>query len=765
MTGHVRNRLLFTALALTLGSVWASYNGTVESVHFYAHWRDGNAVDFGQLPQQLMTIGANELARRAGTDYAEDFAPDGDSDRVSPARQLDTSLLRSEGLNESADGDAAKIAHRLNWRARDLEVKGDLRGAVRLYFQADPDDSESFVRTRSDLLAASRGKNSPALQRYLRATFLEKFAGKPADSALMELANQRDLPSYLKAFLRDHMPDPAIEPDYKSAKELLQAPHDASDAPEAGRQLRAILAAHPSTPKKGDIFGWLARSEYLQKHYDRAIGYYQDQLNLQPGAGKKWIAHHSLYIVYGAKGLHDRQVETLLGEWLDCPDADRHVSAGMLLRNAFYELSAEQAKSLQHHLRRDPALLSAYLGFRIEDTQLTPSQERGLYRFAFSALDGLHKRPPLLLLRVGQASYNAGLYSNALRLADQTLASSNVPIDLRQRSQYLRAGSLARLGRSGAAISQYRSLLRTHPRRYLRQSAQEHLALLEERYGDPAAALPIYRELGYDWDYAYLADVKLTPAQLATAISRAPAGETRNVLLYTLGMRYARLEQYDRALAVWHRLSTLERFHFGLTDTHFAAFKKAYADGNYFDEFPRLPDPLLTTEKLRRWQVSASHGTSEKRAQALYLAASYIYDHRCLLLYSPGLWEFGRSFALGYENWSDTVNDRKDVSARYRHMYDHECYSQALRYCKRIVEKYPHSSIMPKALYTGAIASDHLIHMSEWWRHADRNAHLDLAARYMETLAARYPHDPLAANAKKYGSVFRDELAQKDWGG
>lgn len=750
-------------MALAIGTVWASYDGTIDSVHFYNSASGPSVVDFGQLPQQMMANGWNNLPRRAGTDGSEDFAPDAASGNVGPANALNPYWLRWTNYRDfDSESDPAKRTRQRIAEARNAEVQGDLRKAIRLYFESEA-DAKRFIRSRSELLRVSNGQNGPALQRYLRATYLEQFHGDTADSELEKLSKEA-IPAYLRKFMEDRLPDPSIEPGFTHAKQLLHVPSNAKDAPQAARELRSILAEHPRTKKKGDIFGWLARSEYLQGHFDLALDLYRKQLALSPSTEREWTAKHSMYIVYGAKGLADKQIEMILGEWLACPDAERHLTAGKLLRAAFDHLSASQAKSLHRYLRGDSRMLAGYLGFRIEDTALTPRQERGLYQFAYSALEQTTDRPPLLVLRTAQASYNAGLYNNALKLASLVAGRTSLPKEIRQRAQFVTAGSLARLGRPRLAINQYKALLKSDVRHYLKVSAQEHLALLEERYGDPLSALEIYGDLGYEWDYAYLADAKLSPAQLETAVRRAKFGERKDVLKYTLGMRYLRLERYSEAERVWRAMPSETRSHFGLTATHYVAFKKTYGQGNDFDDFPALPDPLLTTQKLLRWQRGAHNGTSESRAKSLYLAASYIYDHKCLLFYSPALWNFDRTFALGTENWSASSNDARDVSARYRHMYDHECYSQALRYCKRIVADFPHSSVMPKALYTGAISSEHLVHMSEYWRNTDRIDHLKLAADYLDQVVRNYPHDPLVRMASKYAKVFRSELVQKDWG-
>ena len=454
----------------------------------------------------------------------------------------------------------------------------------------------------------------------------------------------------------------------------------------------------------------------------------------------------------------------MLGEWFSNPDASRHTDSGKLLRKAFESLNPKQAKSLQGHLRKDPNLLAAYLGFRIEQTKLTDSQERGLFRFAQSALRHMPNAPAILLVRTGQASYNAGIYSESLDLADRALAKPSLATNLRRRAEYLRAGSLARLGRPKEAISEYKRLLASRPRHYLDKSAKEHLALLEERHGNPVEAIKLYRGLKYEWDYAYLADAKLTTDQLERVIRETEKGEGRNILLYTLGMRYLRAERYGDARRVWHRMNTEDRLHFGFSPAHYQNFRSEYASGGSFESFPSLPDPLLTTDQLSRWAVASHHGTSETRAQALYKMASYVYSHRNLLFYSPALWKFDRIWALSSENWNDDVNDKRDFATRRRHMMEHECFSQAAKFCTRIVENYPHSSVMPQALYTGGVASEHLANLNSFWRD-DKRDNLKMATRYLRLLAKRYPKLPLAKKAGKYAEVFNEELNQKRWPG
>src|SRR5262249_9754213 len=155
-------------------------------------------------------------------------------------------------------------------------------------------------------------------------------------------------------------------------------------------------------------------------------------------------------------------------------------------------------------------------------------------------------------------------YNSALSLAGRALLL-HLASEERGRAMYVLAGAEERLGHPQRAIAQYMRLLRMHPPRYLDQSAKECLALLSERYGDPLRAIDIYRRLDYNWDFAYLADARLSPNQLGSYLESLPPGTPRNVLTYTLGMRYLRIDQFEEARRVFRKLPKKVRSNWGLS--------------------------------------------------------------------------------------------------------------------------------------------------------------------------------------------------------
>lgn len=756
---------------------FASYDGVADSIHFYnsASWGDEDYVDFGRAPVEVNIVGWTKEPRRDGSVYTSGWDFEG------PYKWDTDWVQRQKTIRD---------------KARNLEVAGRFSASINAYKKLDPlPGVRAFIRDREELFRATRYRNSQDLQSYLRARFLSEFG--EASKAVPILQKLRNGPKairphvayaiaaagpngrmevadrYLSVYRQFPKSERAESALMMTARSLLQ---DASQKPDseqiakASQTLDLLLDKFPQTRFKDNAFGWKGRCAYLKGQWAIAAGYYTKQAR-SSDPSEAWTAHRSLATICRASGRHDRTVVTLLRQWHVPATSQFHFQGVLSLRDNFEKLSPEQTKAVQSEIKRDPELLEAYLSFRIEHTELSLAEESKLMAFATSILSQTKRAPAGLVARVAQINYNAGRYQSA-RLLAQRVIRRRVDSETRARARYVLASSNARLGRSRQAIRELEILLEQRPPGFMKQAAGEYLALMQERHGDPVQALQRYIQLGYRYDAAFLADAKLTTRELTRAINSIPwqrlpslisghdeydyrlsipsrPGEPdRDVLIYTLGMRYLRAEKYVEARRTFQRLSKQARLNWGLPKSQAETLAK---DGFYHDKPLRI-DPVKTVTDLERFtRLAKTVKSSEARAQALYDKAAYIYQRRHLLFYSPALWEGNRAFMVDMW-WNDKLNGHVDNRALERHYYEHECYAHSLRICDELVAKYPKSKVTPKALYTAALSAERLSNLNSWWR--GEKGLREKAINRLDRLVKQFPNDPLAKPAAKYKGVF-----------
>jgi hypothetical protein len=225
--------------------------------------------------------------------------------------------------------------------------------------------------------------------------------------------------------------------------------------------------------------------------------------------------------------------------------------------------------------------------------------------------------------------------------------------------------------------------------------------------------------------------------------ARLPAAPEHlsQVVAYSLGLRYMRDEQWERA-ASWLRRVPRD------------AYLRFSLGRREWDEKPS-PDPLTAIRELRFLQELANRAsTASVRAAALYRYAGYYYSHGCLLLYNPILWRRERELSFQFW-WNERQAAAGDTQALDRYMHGHEAYGHALRIYLDIARRYSRAPEAPKALYRAACSAYHLENLNDWWRsHESRFGHVHQASLLMAELARRYPHHPLAPEAAKFAGVF-----------
>lgn len=775
-----RRLLALGGLTLVALGAHASWDGKVDSVYFYSRSSgplasDRGFIDFGRVPQPSMLPGWNKELDRAGT-------PKG-FDKDDQGRQTD-----------DLSGPDNEMRYLVS-RARNLEAAGHLRRALGLYREGKA--NAPFLRDRQELFESVQfSSRVNGLNKYLRARYLtEKFTPARVKQAIEELESEHCDPRlvpHVEYFLADvHFPaDGFARADafYKvfkdhpssaraesalitSIRSLLSQSNRKTPTPTerliATRRCNELLAKFPHSRFKPDVLGWQGRILFLSGNYAGAVNQYLKLAKSSYPGAVRWKAFDSIVRLCQIRSRPDLEVIWGIRQFVASPGNAYRDQAAINLSWAFGFLSPPQAKAVQRRIRTSEDLIEGYLAFRIEYTRLTPRQEANLLAFANESLSHYRTPSPALLARVAQLNYNLGMYRPALRMAKTAFARATEK-ESKCRALYVIAGSQNRLGQWRASARSFEELVRSDGPNYLKQSAMEALALNYAQHGQDTKALEIYLRLGYRYDIAYLADAKISPRKLEAFLAHPiPNGPDhsldvifntvhnpgwRNVLTYTLGMRYLRKEMYSDARRIFAKIDRTTRMNYGLS----VSDRETLAgDGSVgYETAPPIRDPITVVNKLERLSRIATHGrTADQRATALYEKAAYIYGERSLLFYSPGLWWGERAFMFD-GSWSGGESDNKAIMRTY--LNEHECVAHSLRLFDELVQKYPKSRWVPNALYSAALSAGHFQRICRWWPGGTQKLAKIELNRYTR-LIHDFPESALAISAKKYKGVALDE--------
>src|SRR5262249_1417092 len=141
------------------------------------------------------------------------------------------------------------------------------------------------------------------------------------------------------------------------------------------------------------------------------------------------------------------------------------------------------------------------------------------------------------------------------------------PLDREQRAQALFTLGIAahRLGHFDRARTALSQLLHDYPQGPFTEETRRALAMLAEDAGDLETALEKNLALKYDLAVWYVIDYYMTPEQLASFIEKHPDSIRKNEFLYALGVRYLRLNQWDKARQTLGQVKTamVNNYEFG----------------------------------------------------------------------------------------------------------------------------------------------------------------------------------------------------------
>ena len=542
-----------------------------------------------------------------------------------------------------------------------------------------------------------------------------------------------------------------------------------ADGPKAeiGKQALAQLRKEfPHTRYAAAIQGLQGRVYLLSGNYPEALRCYfaaGDMESVQRVAAHLPEAE--------SKALQARILEGHLRRLMTVRIFDRYEQSIGEIRVRLAQLSKSENSRFSQDLLAEPELAASYLYYRLYHCDNKPEDWKHLGQFADSLIahnPSAHLSPSVLV-RLAEVSYQRKEYDRALEWAARALAAA----PKYDRALFVHGAIQHKRHSYAAALSDFNALMQNCPGSPLTHGAREELAILDELTGEMGGALDQYIALQYQPDIAYLLDAKMTISQVEAYYRATPetaqisparfwrSGETsrtyyptRDLLAYTLGMRYLREEQWDQAETWFKRVNADKR----------AEFDKGRNVEDYSHDKITVVDALTVARQLRDLkQAIEKAGSDNARAEALYAYASYYYTHGTLLLYNGALWQGGRAFNFGMF-WSEHQPTPADKEVAKQHAYSHEVYNRCYDLCLQVAERYPQSPAAPKALYRAACASRRLANFNGWWRDDNKqHNHWEDAARLMRDLARRYPRDPLVHDAKKYADVFAQEKKDYQW--
>ena len=705
----MKARLFAVPLLLVAGGAVAHVISVVRGVHFKT-----DAIDFGQPP----------LRRGFGFD---DGTGSGDAWRPGTEyRYASWEVQEAKEVKDAAD------LKRLMASARADERAGRIAAARAAYrtLQSRGLGDPNLLRSRLELFATPGLAGARGLQPFLRGSLPTDVA--PVLKPWTAYAKARTVGDYL-----------LVARGYPSSSRapaaLIMAARRATNGPKptdlaTGRRAAAtILAKYPASRFAWDARGTLGRVAYLKGDLKAALDHYEAQVRTADSPVRKANAYESILVC--AKGNRPLVAFTELRWAVDVDSADPYVARGLLYRT-LGRFGAGDAPRFYALLAREPRAFAAYLEYRASLDERA-SDVLALAKPAQRATAGTPFRA-----EVDATLARVALARNDARARGFAQGASRGKGAVAALGEFVLATLDRRAGRTAEARKAYAKVAASGT--YLSGGARENVAILSERLGDLQTALDCYLLLGYGDDVAYLADARMTPAQLAVAVRRHPK---RDELRYTLAMRHLRKGDWDAAEAALKPFSDAER-------------RRLTVVGSPYFADEGLQDPLASVRALRSLdaRLQAAEG-DEAKAEALFAMADYYYRHKTLLLYSAPAWRGARAYDFAF-SWNPAVATPADASALRVHHDEHECYAQALRLYKRVVDEHPHAKVAPKAAYWAAVAAEHLSNMAPYWRWREvRDDRQGEAVKLLEF--AEKSDDPvLAAKAKKYGKVFADERTE-----
>jgi outer membrane protein assembly factor BamD (BamD/ComL family) len=758
--------LLIALLVAASQTAWASWGERYRSVHF-----NSSGPDFGTPPRRAATYdsdrpGKDTFDDDSRSDYAE-LSEERD-DALRERRQRQRRVSRTAIAAAEARGDWGRARRLCQQEGETLGWTGSLRDRLEVLSAIvklpQPLNSAWEARLRSYLHALNLSDRAPDGWNEAQATFErlhdDTAAGFLREHALYQVASLAyawlDSPRARRLYqqlLREFPSSPKREAALIMIARcgILPKTADGRNLSAATHALDQFSADFPNSRFRRAALGLRARVAYLTGDYGKSAGLYLALDDLP-----------SVEIVRKAMPLpaQERWYPRLLAAYLyrlqRTARYDDYVWALHQVNETMQMMTPGAARAFVARMKAEPTLAAPYFYYRLYYTGESADEdgdEAAIKRREQARMKSLlplaehiaaqrgDALPTLVKVRLAEVYYQESNFRDAVRWADMALQTTRPGQEPYARALFVRAASRHKQHRLADAIADFETLLARCPNSPLRPGTREELAILKEATGDLGGALDQYFGLGYDEDIAYLLDVRMPTATVAAYVAAHPHHAQRDLLRYSLGIRYLRDGDFSAAR---RNLRSVPR-------TRYLAFTNPKSwSGDPFDRDSL--DPLTVIDELMELRKHVAQARSrEARAMAAYEYASYPYKNGTLLFYNAALWK-GERIWLFEEFWNKGQETAADVRAVEQHMRTHEVYAHSLQLCKQVYRDYPDTKAAPLALYRAACSASRLANMNVCW---GKEANLEEQAEHlMRRLVRLYPKHPLASHARKYADVF-----------
>ncbi|HEX4945185.1 MAG TPA: outer membrane protein assembly factor BamD [Blastocatellia bacterium] len=327
------------------------------------------------------------------------------------------------------------------------------------------------------------------------------------------------------------------------------------------------------------------------------------------------------------------------------------------------------------------------------------------------------------VLRVAQAQFELQNYAEALRLSGKALAMG-IQGDARAQTLWIKGSAEHQQKHYATARATFNQLIAAFPKSNLIEGARRLLAMTAEDQGDFETALEQYLTLRYDYDVAYFVDVLLATDQLAKFVANHQQVAQYNELLYALGIRYLRDKRWNEARTTlqqvqakpgprsedWQIAGTPPRRSFD-KDPDWEWRENPYLKMSW------VMQDLKTIDVLERLEQAVENAQGdETKAEAMYQLASYQFDADSLLFYNPVAWRGQRYWLLSDLDGSDLMRLPNESQMIFNYSQSHETLARAIPIYLEIVDRFPQTKAAKDALYTAAVAHQHLSNLNPYWR-------------------------------------------------
>ena len=368
---------------------------------------------------------------------------------------------------------------------------------------------------------------------------------------------------------------------------------------------------------------------------------------------------------------------------------------------------------------------------REEKERVANARKAGAYelervaRFATSMMKRYPHAPVTggFVLRVAEAHLELEDYSDAWAQS-RTALSLGVRDDLRAQALWIKGSAEHQLGNLVTARATFNQLITEFPKSKHLEGARRLLAVTAEDQKDLETALEQYIALDYKYDVAYFIDVLMPIDRLEKFVGTRKGMPEHNKLLYSLGIRYMRDKRWNDARAIFQTVVTerapaATEWDYTLNDNK-RVFAKTPARAEEVNPTIRTDwvlQDLKTIDTLEYLEHRIAIATDEEsKAEALYQLASFHFDSDYLLFYNPALWYGDRHGLLSELEQLGNLRLRNEAQILFDYSQSHETLSRAISIYLDVVDRFPRTRAAKDALYSAAVAHQHLSNLNNYWR-------------------------------------------------